>query len=244
MSLRKLLTTWIMTVALTIVFEARPSIAGSVAAWPIRIHLDADGSPSQIEINNPSDDTAYIQVMPVNWHPGKSIDTAKIAHDLIVVPPVFELEANSTQLVRLALRKPIEDGSERAYRLLITEVPRIAGLVPNTLAIAARMNLPILATPNGASPSPVWTIHRSPLSKPELVVNNEGSSHFVIKSVKLLPEGSGTVAFSRKGGGYILSGQEKRWALDVDIETLKSPLKVQVETGAGIVEAPVTLSNG
>lgn len=243
MTLRKLLRTGVAALMFAPVVDANPSHAGSVAAWPIRIHLDADGSASQIEVNNPSEEAAYIQAVPVHWHPGKPMDTATIAHDLIVVPPVFELGPDTTQIVRLALRNPIEDGSERAFRLLITEVPRTAGLVPNTLAIAARMNLPVLATPSGAVPSPTWTIRLSPLKKPELVVNNEGSSHFVIRSVKVLPEGSDEIAFSREGGGYVLAGQEKRWPIDVGIDKLQRPLKVQVETSTGVVEAPVTLSN-
>jgi fimbrial chaperone protein len=134
---------------------AAPAEAGSLAVSPIRIELPPDGSPEVVHVRNGAVDSALVQVEAVAW--GEDIDTAPRADEIIAVPPVFELKGEAEQILRLALRKPLAGASEKAYRLLITEVPREVS-TPNALTFAVRLNFPSSSrlrapcpTPSGAS---------------------------------------------------------------------------------------------
>jgi fimbrial chaperone protein len=215
--------------------------AGGLSIWPVRVHLPADGTVQEIQVSNPGDEASYVQVTAVEWHEAGQTDKANTVQEILAVPPVFELAPNSSQLVRLVARDQGAKSVERAYRLVVTEVPRTAGLVPNTLAIAARMTLPVFVRPDGAQPSPVWSLERNGGAKPDLVLANKGNAHIKINEVTLFGAENEVPDFAVEQGSLIFAGREERWSLDIDLAELRAPITVRAETTTGPIEAVVSL---
>jgi len=233
---------WVVLSFGLVFLEAAAVNAGGLSIWPVQVDLSNDGAVQELQISNPTDETSYVQVMAVEWHePGQTNNAAHI-DSILAVPPVFELSPNSSQLVRLASRGSLEGGVEHSYRLVITEVPRTAGLVPNTLAIAARMTLPVFVKPEGAAPSPAWHLAAEETATPELVLVNEGSAHIKINKIKLIGAGDEKASFSTEEGALVLAGEEERWPLDIELSRLKGPVTVQAETTAGPLESTISLN--
>ena len=232
-----------MTCAWFALIAAKGVSAGGLAIWPVEVNLPADGTTQELQISNPTGEASYIQVMAVEWHEPGQIDQAARADDILAVPPVFELAPNSSQLVRIATRGQADGDIERSYRLVVTEVPRTAGLVPNTLAIAARMTLPVFVRPEGAAPSPIWSLAGKDPSQPKLVLANQGNAHIKVNKIELI-DGSAEPAFSTSEGSLVLAGDEKAWQLDVDLARLKGPVTVKADTTSGPIETQISLPGG
>jgi len=229
--------------ATLVLLAATNAEAGGLSIWPLQVNLPDDGVVQELQISNPTEEASYVQVMAVEWHEPGQIEQAERVDEILAVPPVFELSPHSSQLVRIAARGQVEAAAERPYRLMITEVPRIAGLVPNSLAIAARMTLPIFVTPEGASPLPVWSLEGQDKARPKLMLVNQGNAHIKVNKVELV-DAAAEPAFLTEEASLVLAGDEKRWPLEVDLARLKGPVTLRAETTTGPIETQLSLPDG
>jgi fimbrial chaperone protein len=223
------------------VVATAPAEAGSLAVSPIRIELPPDGSPEVVHVRNGAVDPTLVQVQAVEW--AEDIDAAPAASEIIAVPPVFELKGSSEQVLRLALRRPLAGAKEKAYRLLITEVPREVS-APNALTFAVRLNLPIFVTPDGALPEPEWSVRRSPDGEAELVLDNRGGAHLRVDEIELRADGASTPVYSSDEIAYALAADAKIWALGQPFDGLPPELEVIAESNRGPLVAPVARPGG
>lgn len=236
MTLLRLLLLPALTLGLAV-----PAEAGSIAVSPIRIDLPADGRPEVVRVRNETGEATLIQVEAVAW--SEDVDSAPRAHEILAVPPVFELAGSSEQVLRLALRQPLDGPTEKAYRLLITEVPRQAG-APNALVFAVRLNLPVFVTPAGAAPEAEWTVQRAPSGEAELVLTNRGHAHLRIEELSLRAEDGSSAVFASDQIAYALPGDAKVWALGQPLGALPPALEVSAKSNHGPLVAPVPRAGG
>jgi fimbrial chaperone protein len=213
---------------------APPAAAATLSVWPLEIALPADGRPTELQVHNPAAAPVMVQLGAVAWAGGPPDPNASAATDIIAVPPAFELAPAGRQLVRLALRKPVTDGPERAFRLLITEVPRAVGGAGQALAVALRINLPVFATPPDAAPEPRWSL-RPAGAGAELVLTNAGRARLQVKSLAV--QAGAEPVFASDAGGYVLAGEERRWPLKRPLAAWEEPLTLRAETDRGRLEA-------
>lgn len=215
--------------------------AATLGVSPIRVELPADGSPGVVRVRNEAQAPTLVQVEAVAWR--DDVDAAPVAGEIIAVPPVFELEGGGEQVIRLALRRPLEDGVERAYRLLITEVPQQVSAA-NALVFAVRLNLPVFATPKGAEPAPAWRVREAAGGEAELVLANRGSAHLRIEEVTLRAEDDQRPLFSSDRTAYALAGEVKVWPLGEPYAALPPALEVSAESHRGALTASVARPDG
>ena len=220
---------------------SKVAYAGGLSIWPVHVKLSPETAVQEVQISNPTTEKSYVQIMAVDWHEPGNLDQAARVEDILAMPPVFELGPADDQLVRITTRDPIQDDLERSYRLVVTEVPRTAGLVPNSLAIAARMTLPIFVTPNGAEPTPVWKVENFKAKEPKLIFANQGNAHIQIKNVELIPEGTDQPAFETSKGGLVLAGEDMSWPIQANLATIEGPLIIKAKTSIGPLEAAVSI---
>ncbi len=144
---------------------------------------------------------------------------------------------NSEQLIRLAHRDAGGAPVEKAYRLLITEVPE--EIDDGGVAFAVRLNMPLFVTPAGAVPDPQWRFQVKPSGEGELILANHGSAHLMVKSLELRGVGRADPIFETDQFVYALAGKEQRWSLGYDRQALPESLEVLSETHLGPQQSPV-----
>ena len=171
-----LLTVTIALFGQALVSPLADAQAGALQVWPIEVSLEGNNDVVQVNVNNTAGAETFVQAMVVAWPSSDVPGALKPTDDVMVSPPVFDLPANGSQTVRLALRRPLEGDTERTYRLVVTELAKTAGLVPNTLNVAVSMNMPVFATPQGAEAKPAWSFANTDFDGQHLVVTNEGNA--------------------------------------------------------------------
>ncbi|MGI9416394.1 MAG: fimbrial biogenesis chaperone [Geminicoccaceae bacterium] len=211
--------------------------AGTLKVSPIKVFLPADGKSEVIRVKNPDSTPALVQVQAVEWVKAEDLDQAERADEILAVPPIFEMAPNSEQIIRLAHRDGRAAIVEKAYRLLITEVPE--EVEPGGIAFAVRLNMPLFVTPRGAVPDPEWRFEMSPSGEAELILANRGSAHLMVKSFELHALGHGKPIFETDQFAYALAGKEQRWSLGYGQKAPPESLEVISDTNLGPQQSPV-----
>lgn len=219
---------------------ATSAMAGTLQVSPVRISIDAEGRAGVVRLHNQSDVPTLVQVEALIWNETSDLSEVPRTDEILAVPPVFELAPDASQIIRLALRRPLETGTEEAYRLLITEVPRDVGDGTDGVSFALRLNLPIFVTPDGATAQPIWSIERDGAAA-RLTLGNQGSAHVRVRSLALFEDGGAEPVFVSDEGGYVLAGRERSWQLDLGRLKAGASLTVKAETNLGELEAPVDI---
>jgi fimbrial chaperone protein len=216
------------------------AVAATLQVSPVRITISADGKAGVVRLHNQSDGPTLVQIEALIWNETADLSEVERTSDILAVPPVFEIAAGAEQLIRLALRRPLTSGTEQAYRLLITEVPRAVGDGLQGVSFALRLNLPVFVTPNGALPQPTWSLQRDG-GGARLTLGNEGNAHVRVRSIALFEDGGAQPVFVSDDGGYVLAGAERSWQLDLGRLKAGASLTVKAETNLGDLEAPVDI---
>ncbi|NJO36938.1 MAG: molecular chaperone [Rhizobiales bacterium] len=173
----------------------------------------------------------------MEWTDVEHLDQAKRAEEILAVPPIFEMAPNSEQVIRLAHRAGSGAAVEKAYRLLITEVPEEVD--DGGVAFAVRLNMPLFVTPKGAEPRPEWRVQQTASGEGQLVLANRGSAHLMVTSLELRAPGHAKPLFSTDQFVYALAGKEQRWSLGYGQQALPESLEVLSETHLGPQQSPV-----
>ncbi|MEM7022297.1 MAG: fimbria/pilus periplasmic chaperone [Pseudomonadota bacterium] len=218
---------------------ASTGLAGTLTVWPVRVSLPAQGKAQVVSLTNEGDVSTLVQVEVLGWEDDPNVEELLPTRDVLVVPPVVEVAAGSSQIIRLALRKPLELEQEASYRLVITEVPREVG-TDQGISFAVRLNLPVFVTPDGALPQPSWSL-ASTGGDTTLTLDNQGNAHVRVTRLSLFAEGGAEPLFVSDQGGYVLAGGERSWSVELDRIKAGTSLIVKTETNLGELEAPVDI---
>lgn len=219
-----------------------PSFAGTFKVSPIRVTLSPNGTAAVVNLTNPGTAKTLVKLQHFAWVDASDPQALDPTQDLLVVPPIFELQPDQTQTIRLAWRGASEINQERIYRLVIEEVPPEVG-GQNGVTMALQLSLPIFVTPDGAVAEPVWSLERT-AEKTRLVLANQGDAHVRLKSIDLLGTGEVTSIFSTNDVDYVLAGKEHSWPVDLSATQLDGPLTLKAETNLGPLETTVSWPEG
>ncbi|HEX6141236.1 MAG TPA: fimbria/pilus periplasmic chaperone [Geminicoccaceae bacterium] len=206
-------------------------MSGSFNVSPIKIELPPDGSPSTVRVLNLESTPVLVRIEARSW--ADEIDSAPRSSEVLAVPPVVEVPGGGAQVVRLALRRPLTGSLEKAFRLLISEVPRERPDGVQGVTLTLRLALPIFVTPPGAVSDTSWAIVRTAGEDAHLVAMNKGAAHLLLKELKA------SDAELLEGATYVLAGESKSWPLDTPLSALPDVVEVRAETNRGPLVAEV-----
>jgi fimbrial chaperone protein len=168
---------WIGVLAL--LFSIGPALAqNNYTVSPLRLELSAKAPATVLQVTNRGDAAATMQVQQRAWVQRNGQDEQDETRDLIISPAIFTFKPGETQVVRIALRGAPDVQVERAYRILVSEIPAPSvAAAPEVLSfrIALRMDLPLfVAAIEPGAPAPSFEFDRA---NGRLVARNEGRSH-------------------------------------------------------------------
>lgn len=216
--------------------------AASLAVAPTRVELAAEAPSGAVTLRNEGAGPVTVQVQAFAWPRTPAIDDLEPTRELIAVPAVFALDPGAQQVIRVALRGQAEGPSERAFRLLITEVPVQPAEGKAGVRFALRLSLPVFVRVPGARPLPSWSARREP-GGVVLELENRGSAHLRVSQVTLRRPGETTPVQVIEGLTYVLPGRSHRWSLPA-AALPAGGLELEAETDAGRLEAKLALAPG
>lgn len=204
--------------------------AASILIWPIDPVIEDQQQATALWLENRDSKPVYMQIRVLGWRQIASKDDYSNQSEVIASPPVASIAPGKRQLIRLIKQSAPSAGQERAYRVLIDEVP-VKGQSVNAVSDTAQMGLKFqmrYSVPLFVDGKGIWTKQDSEkprdyatASQPQLgyrlqqqnrqhwlEVRNQGAVHARISKVTL--QGN-----SLNPGlmGYVLAGSQMRFAL-------------------------------
>ena len=223
-----------------------PFEVSAFSVSPLRVYMNANEGISVIRVGNPSNKPVTFRLEAFTWADSKAFNELQPTTDLLAVPPVFEVDAGESQVIRIAMRDSVEfpDGvAERTYRLVLNQVPTAVGKREG-VSFAYRINMPLFVASPSAKPQAIWSVNKDDSDRPLLTLANEGNAHIQVDNLQLTDGETEAKIFNLKSGGYIFAGERRSWPLDVSLSDLKSDLNLQADTNRGALKALVRLPDG
>jgi fimbrial chaperone protein len=189
-----------------------PASAGSFSISPLRVDLSRTTSTAALTVRNEADGEVVVQVETLQWSQADGQDVLDPTRDLIVSPAVFTLPAQSTQLVRVALRRDPDARRELSYRLVVQEVPPAPSPDFTGLQVALRMSLPVFVAALTPAPARLeWSAAREPGGALVVVARNPSDTHARVLSFSVVPATGTAAGFDQPVATYVLPGQSHGW---------------------------------
>lgn len=205
------------------------ALATSLSVAPTRVELTHDLRSGSILLDNTGTTPTTVQVETFAWTRGNSIEELEPTRGLLAVPAVFNLPAGARQVIRVATRETAPTDRERAYRLVISEVPLAEPESAAGVRFALRLSLPVFITPQGARAVPSWSLGRASAGS-ALNLRNDGNAHLHVRRLTVTDRATGRVLLTTESPTYVLPGASQSWTL-----------AVPQFTGAALIEADTNL---
>jgi len=157
------------------------AVAASFGLSPTGLTISGRETSGSVVVTNTGAEEVVIQARPYAWSQSGQESRAE-TRDLLLNPPIFKLAAGEQQLVRIAPRTAPLPDTERAYRVVFSEVPPQASAGKSGFRITLAMDIPVYIEPvKAAQPAVSWRREGA-----NLAAQNSGGKHFRLREVQVL----------------------------------------------------------
>lgn len=222
---------------------ASPAHSSSLSVTPVLVTLDARHRSISLTIHNESGEAKVIQTELVRWAQQNGSNTYVPSRDLLVNPPIFTLQPDQRQIVRIGLKRRADAKDELAYRLRITEVPPPPKPEFTGLHIALRFDIPVFISPKAAQHNRLsWKASRNSDGEVLLKLRNSSNHHVQVKDIKLDTVSGGRQLLDWQPMGFVLLARQTRQIkLKPNVEWNERQLEFTAHINEGLVAAKVEL---
>ncbi|MES2786894.1 MAG: fimbria/pilus periplasmic chaperone [Pseudomonadota bacterium] len=160
------------------------------------------------------------------------------SNDLLVSPPIADLQPGQRQVFRVAVRQPKPLSEEASYRLILEDISPAStdesGRPRAGLSIRMRYDLPVLLAPTGKAESSVqWQPCTSPPSAEACVrVRNSGNQRIKVQTLNVAGEGW-SQSINIPDGALVLAGAQREWRVPLQPGNKGPARAVEVQTSRG-----------
>lgn len=198
-----------------------PVLAASLQVSPTTVTYKQDGKAEVVWLSSTGSDSVTGQVRVYEWTQHDGNDVLVPTRDVIASPSIVSIPEDKTQLVRL-IRKTSPDTKEKAYRLIINELPRSAREKEQTgVQLLLKYSIPVFIPPSKQATVPVVT-DSSPLQgisvsvhqtgeRTWLEVDNKRSEHIRLSELEFVPKNGKSRSLHSGLLGYVLAGSHRQW---------------------------------
>lgn len=208
--------------------------ASGLQVAPVSLKLLANQNADGLSLSNTGAAALHAQVRVYQWTQEGGEEHLTPSRGLLVSPPMLQIEAENTQLVRvIRIGAPPSGASakEAAYRIVIDELPTDAHS-KGGLNFVLRYSVPVFVEPAGIAdtkPHLTWKLIQQH-GNAVLDVTNDGNGHAQLSKISFTNHQGKQTVVNKGLLGYVLPGARMRWEL-------KSP--VAVFDGGGTLNARV-----
>jgi len=189
----------------------QPLSAASLQVSPVQLELVAPRAASSVELSNHGTDKIGVQVRVFRWTQVNGADSLKATEDVVASPPMVQLAANGTYLVRIVrlTKDPVQ--AEEAYRLLIDEIPDRQGPGQPAINFAIRYSIPVFFVATTAKNGTAsWSI-RQDYGHISVTATNAGDRHLRVAGLNVRGGDGKSVSFGSGLTGYVLGHSTMTW---------------------------------
>lgn len=186
--------------------------AASFRVAPVRVTLSADQPTTAITITANGTTRQTMQLETVVWTQRDGEDIYRPTEDLLVTPPIFELQPGEKRIIRIGLHHAAPASEETAYRLYIREIPPPRQRGAKGVRVALRIGIPVFVLPKDTvQPVLQWRAQRQPQGGLRLELVNRGKAHVQLAELRLREADGESSQLIASGAFYLLAGQARQW---------------------------------
>ena len=193
--------------------------AASLQVAPTSVVLHPTQKAEAVWLSNTgASDAVRAQVRVFEWSQADGEDHLVPTRDIVISPPMIELEPGARQLVRVIRTGALPAEAETSYRILVDEVPGDREGEQPGLQFLLRYSIPVFVLPADARDGSEITYALSTRlgqsdGKPALTVGNTGRLHAQLADLAYM-DADGTRHELLEGlVGYVLPGRTMQWEL-------------------------------
>lgn len=209
---------------------AAPAAASALRVAPLQLNLNLQQPISRIELFNDGSTDTVVDLRIQAWSQVNGRDQLTPTDEVVAIPPVARVAAGKQQLVRVGFRRPELAGArERAYRLVITELPP-ANPNASTLQLQLRLLVPVFLAPRSEQRLLPLRLRRDG-SGLKLEAANQGNVHAKITGIALRDAQQRTL-LSAPLSAYLLPGTARSLPVPAHTAGTLAGAQAQVLLGA------------
>lgn len=198
--------------------------ASSILIWPIDPVLEHDQRASALWLENRGAEPAQLQLRIFAWSQVGGEEHFQAQREVVGSPPMLRIPAGARQLVRLTRLAPTAPGSERAYRIVIDEIPAPQAQQPaaegSDIRFQLRYSVPLFLYGDGLGAKDATAATAARLDwrlvdeggRTYLEVRNRGAVHVRLTRAAI-EQGDDTLPVGDDLLGYVLAGSAMRWPM-------------------------------
>jgi fimbrial chaperone protein len=218
---------------------APAALASSLQIGPIRVQMIGPERTSTLTLRNSGPDPMTVQIRAIDWTQADVGDNPQPSATLLVSPPLVTLNSGESQVVRVVAENVPAGPNERAYRLILDEIPRQRSGTGTGVQTTLRALVPVFITPSTRSRSNLrWNAVREG-NVIRLTARNDGQARDKLVATRVSAAGT---ELSDPPNGYVLSGTSRTWTLPAPAGAATS-LRISAEGEFGAIEADVPIGS-
>lgn len=212
--------------------------AGGISVSPVRVELAAQQPIATLRVINRAARITRVQTEVYRWTQEGGQDHLDPDESLLVTPPIFEVGADSEQVVRLGfLDRPQTPAVETAYRIFFREIPR-PGDAERGVQLLLRIGIPVFLLPEHPRPRlELLPVMNAEQDSAAVQLANVGNVHLRLDAVDWLK--GDTVIAEQQQLRYLHPGQQLHWPMpDSAVRERADILRLRTGQGAHTMRLP------
>jgi fimbrial chaperone protein len=249
--MRRLIRSLALALTSLILMSSAAAVAStSLLIWPLDPTIEAGQKAGVVWLENVGTAPVTLQIRVFGWDQSDFADRHNEQGVIVATPPFTTIAPGKKQLVRLTLTSPPAPGEERAYRIIVDEIPVATPTTSTGLRFQMRYSLPLFAYGEGlwrkqrgqsinavrAEPVLSWRLVEES-GKRYVQIRNTGRGHARLSQVRFTSsaaratDADGDIDVATGLLGYVLPGSVMRWPAPDDVSS-GHQLQVQLEANA------------
>lgn len=207
--------------------------AGVLEVAPTTVRIGERNHSAVFYVTNRGADPVSVQVEALDWSQAADQDTLTPSETLIASPPMAVLAPGQRQVVRLLAQATTGETAERAFRLIVSELPAPGAPDAQRVRVLLQFSVPVFeAQARALEARLAWSAARE-ADQIVLTASNPGDDHVqLLDATVIAPDGrrleAGPPALS-----YVLGGATRRWTVDGRGLAAGTSLTIRRREGAG-----------
>jgi fimbrial chaperone protein len=217
---------------------AQTNVAGTLEIAPVHVQMTGDERAASLTVRNLDKQPTILQLRALDWSQADGEDRFVPSKALLLSPPMATLRPGQTQVIRVLVDGVSDLPAERAFRLVIDQIPD-ARADPNARTrTAIRVQIPVFVSRSARDgPQLGWEARRSGNALVVTAVNT-GSAHDHIVELRVSASGAPLGAALE---GYVLGQARRSWTIS-DVPSNVRSVRIRGEGDYGKVEANVPVA--
>jgi fimbrial chaperone protein len=183
--------------------------AQAITISPVHLFMSVKKPIISLTVINDSAKVMTFQTKAVTWSQVNGKDVYSETNDLMITPPIVSIQANSTQVFRLAMFSDSSHLVESSYRVILEDITAELVSAENGVSFKFNHSLPLMYAPITPNDSVLWTrCESNVVGKSCLRMDNQGNQHAKLVRFNAV---SATAQAPYEGAKTVLAGSSAQW---------------------------------